>query len=129
MNERDELQEFDLDDIMNEFHEEPEEEQPDVEELPEEDLTEEPLTEPQSSVTGDTLVHQAPVKDPVQEISEEDDTLRLEKLSDVPPMPQAEEPEPQPRVIEIDPRLRLRELKKALIAGPENATTSWIRRA
>ena len=119
MNERDELQEFDLDDIMNEFHEEPEEEQPDVEELPEEDLTEEPLTEPQSSVTGDTLVHQAPVKDPVQEISEEDDTLRLEKLSDVPPMPQAEEPEPQPRVIEIDPRLRLRELKKALIAGPE----------
>jgi len=119
MNERDELQEFDLDDIMNEFHEEPEEEQPEAEELPEEDLTEEPLTEPQTSVTGDTLVHQAPVKDPVQEISEEDDTLRLEKLSDMPPMPQAEEPEPQPRVIEIDPRLRLRELKKALIAGPE----------
>ena len=132
MNEHDELQEFDLDDILNEFHEEPEaspEVQPAEEEfssdrgqeLPEEDLPEEPLTIPQPPVTGDTLVHQMPVKEPLQEDVEESDTLRLEKLSDMPPIPQAQEPEPQPqpRVIEIDPKLRLRELKKALIAGPE----------
>ena len=146
MNEHDELQEFDLDDILNEFHEEPEEapeEQPAEETLPEEqsaaeafpmdqfpdeiflekDLPEEPLTVPQTPVTGDTLVHQIPVKAPRQEVPTEPDTLRMEKLSDVSPAPRAEEPQPapkpRPKVIEIDPKLRRRELKKALIAGPE----------
>ena len=144
MNEHDELQEFDLDDILNEFHEEPEEapeeqhaegaipeEQSATEAFPmdqfpdemflEKDLPEEPLTVPQTPVTGDTLVHQIPVKAPRQEVPTEPDTLRMEKLSDVAPAPKAEEPAPKPRpkVIEIDPKLRLRELKKALIAGPE----------
>ena len=121
MNEREDLQEFDLDDILNEFHEDPEEAfEALAQELPEEPLSEEPLTEAQGAVTGDTLVHQIPAKDLRQEAKEED-TLRLEKLSDMPPAPEAQEvvPEPKPRVIEIDPKLRLRELKKALIAGPE----------
>ena len=154
MNEHDELQEFDLDDILNEFHEEPEEapeEQPAEEPLPgeqpseaaapteaspeeafptnqfpdevflDEDLPDEPLVMPQFPVTGDTLVHQIPAKEPRPEAPTEPDTVRMEKLSDVPPASKAEEPEPapKPKVIEIDPRLRLRELKKALIAGPE----------
>ena len=154
MNEHDELQEFDLDDILNEFHEEPEEapeEQPAEEPLPgeqpseaaapaeaspeeafpmnqfpdevflDEDLPDEPLVMPQFPVTGDTLVHQIPAKEPRPEAPTEPDTVRMEKLSDVSPAAKAEEPEPapKPKVIEIDPRLRLRELKKALIAGPE----------
>ena len=122
MNERDDLQEFDLDDILNEFHEDPDEifEELSAEVHTEEALSAEVLPEAQPAVTGDTLVHQIPVKEPLQG-SEVEETLRLEKLSDMPPAPEAVEaqPEPQPKVIEIDPRLRLRELKKALIAGPE----------
>ena len=123
MNERDEIQEFDLDDILNEFHEEPEE-------ASEEEVEEvfEALEPAAAPVSDDTLVREPVVSRepeasdaPAEENTQA--TVRLEKLSDVTIPEKEEEPvvveEPEPVVIEMDPKLRLRELKKALIAGPE----------
>ena len=123
MNERDEIQEFDLDDILNEFHEEPEE-------ASEEEVEEvfEALEPAAAPVSDDTLVRKPVVSRepeagdaPAEENTQA--TVRLEKLSDVAIPEKEEEPvvveEPEPVVIEMDPKLRLRELKKALIAGPE----------
>lgn len=120
MNERDELQEFDLDDILNEFHEEPEQ-------APEGEETEALATD-NTVVTDDTLVRepvvsQEPEAEEAPSVENTRATVRLEKLSDVAVPEKKEEPvaeeEPEPVVIEMDPKLRLRELKKALIAGPE----------
>ena len=126
MNENEELQEFDLDDILNEFHEESEDTLPEAEE-------EELADIPEAELTEDTLVRETVAKQVQEEPAEENtgDTVRLEKLSDMvipakeeapapTPVPEAvSAPEPEPVVIDIDPKLRLRELKKALIAGPE----------
>ena len=132
MHENDELQEFDLDDILSEFSEEPEEtsEAEDTAETEDTTEAEEPLEAEaaESPVTDDTLVREPVVSRepeagelPAQENTQA--TVRLEKLSDAVIPEQQEEPvaeeEPEPVVIEMDPKLRLRELKKALIAGPE----------
>ena len=120
MNEHDELQEFDLDDILNEFHEEPDDAPTTV--LPELELP------------GEEDAEDLPAEEPALPGEDAKATVRLEKLSDVvvpkqeapATQPEAEpeagpepEAEPEPVVIELDPKLRLRELKKALIAGPE----------
>ena len=129
MNEHDELQDFDLDDILNEFLEEPED-QPEAAAEEVLQTAEEMLQAAEDALAGEEL----PEED-IPELSQEpappvhtdaaSDTVRVEKLSDVVIQPAAEEPQPEPEpepepvVIDLDPKLRLRELKKALIAGPE----------
>lgn len=187
MSNPEELQEFSLDDIMNEFHQEPaaqdlpeppqtqetqsaqeeapvQEEQPTREEVPvqeEQPAQEEQPVQEEASVQeeqpaqenapaeklpgepadsaegleGDTIVSDEELSlllrsiDEDIELTEEElqkPTLRLEKLSDVEKAqaeekatPKPVEVKPQPVVIELDPKARLRELKRKLIAGPE----------
>ena len=140
MNNRDELQEFSLDDILNEFLAEPEEapaqETPSApQQVNPSAAAQERAPAPQrmrkpaapaparkDSFLDDelaTLLQEEPEDAEIQTPSR--DTVRLEKLSDVPVAPKAEapQPEPAPVVIDLDPKARLRELKKKLIAGPE----------
>jgi len=119
MNEREELQEFSLDDILNEFHQDPDD-------LPEEPFGEEPEETPQSLPPEEIPAEaEAAVPEPEEAPAEKEppfhDTVRLEKLSDVAAQPRKEAPAPKPSpvIIELDPKARLRELKKKLIAGPE----------
>jgi len=102
---------------------------------------EEPVSPEQAALLeADALVSDEELSDLLRSIGEEDpqtetaasetaesrQTQRIENLSDVqnPRKEPAPKPEPLPEkpapvVIEIDPRARLRELKKKLIAGPE----------
>ena len=176
-----ELQEFDLDDILNEFHEEPEEsaanpiqEEPEAEQLPNGNFskdtltrlnaligeempseteagpeTEEPSAEEAVSETeepapqlGDTIRMDEIIREVRSETVEkemeteaavsEDATIRIEIPEDgdiaelesavdteeIRQMVEEEEPVSAP-VIEFNPRLKLRELKRKLVAGPE----------
>ena len=101
MHENDELQEFDLDDILSEFSEEPEEtsEAEDTAETEDTTEAEEPLEAEaaESPVTDDTLVREPVVSRepeagelPAQENTQA--TVRLEKLSDAVIPEQQEEP-------------------------------------
>ena len=160
MDEKKNTQEFDLDEILNEFHDIPEPEavnvEPDQEleellHLPEVDIPtvevpeghlpsmpplspEEPL-EPAPAL-GDTIRMASIGLDlkeetvaPVEEENAEDPavsqdaTVRIELPEEAPEAPVQEtapEPEPpQPKILELNPKARLRELKRKLVAGPE----------
>lgn len=162
MDNKDELQEFDLDDILNEFHEDSQEETPEVSELTdmpelssmadtqEEDLDLPDLTAPEgaevqddldlsdldlseldqaaadSAETEDDTATYEPLSEDSQETADsEDDTLEFD-LSEEESAPAAAEPAFQteetfiPAPIVFTPRSRLKELKKKLVAGPEN---------
>ena len=143
-------QEFDLDDILNEFHDAPEPEAveadeelealknlPQVEipqvELPQvSEAPEETPAEEEAPVPGDTIRMEQIIKEVRAEASEEetvsqDATIRMDLFDQTPAeeLPEeaaepAPEPEPvKPPIIELNPRARLRELKRKLVAGPE----------
>ena len=159
MEENKNTQEFDLDEILNEFHDIPESDTADVEpdqeleelmHLPEVDIptvevptatlpkmpaldTEAPLeSEPP---LGDTIRMEPIVKggDSAEEAGSEEDpavsqdaTIRLEVPLEEAAPTQVEEPAeeaeadpPQPKILELNPKARLRELKRKLVAGPE----------
>lgn len=135
MNDQEELQEFDLDDILNEFRQEPPEAPKEAEassehpeqiqeetEKPEDaapqeaQVPEQPLSEEEFS----KILEQLPQEEPKeQEPAAAENTVRLDKLSDVAPVHQEEPPQPKSVILELDPKAKLRELKKKLIAGPE----------
>lgn len=136
MNDQEELQEFDLDDILKEFHQDPPEapeeaeaspEQPEqIQAEPEEPAPEEAHQEaqapeqPLSDEEFSRILEELPQEEPSgQEPAAAEDTVRLDKLSDVPPGHQEEPPQPKSVILELDPKAKLRELKKKLIAGPE----------
>ncbi len=142
------LQEFSLDDILKEFgtsQEEsspepaddllPEEVLPTQEVPPEEELTELPEEQPEgpavaSAVTGDTI-RMDPIRMPkgstqlAQPIEEEPPQEEAPKKAE--PFTESWEPEYEqpmgeyvpPQPIQFQPRSRMRDLKRALIAGPE----------
>ena len=118
MNDNDELQDFDLDDILREFGEDPPE-QPAPKQEP---AAKEPEEQPASQEPEEQPASQEPEEEPAPQEPEEvpaapRDTVRLDDLSDVPPAPVQEQP--RATILELDPKARLRELKKKLIAGPE----------
>lgn len=161
MENKENTQEFDLDDILNEFLDAPEPEavEPDEEleslmNLPEvtvPEISEEPAEAEEAAeeageetvpdpMLGDTIRMEQIIKEVRAEAGEaetaepavsEDATIRM----DLPEQPyekaaaeeetaeapvEAEEPAPViPPVIELNPRARLRELKRKLVAGPE----------
>jgi len=161
MENKENTQEFDLDDILNEFLDAPEPEavEPDEEleslmNLPEvtvPEISEEPAVAEEAGeeageetvpdpMLGDTIRMEQIIKEVRAEAGEaetaepavsEDATIRM----DLPEQPdekataeeetteapaEAEEPAPViPPVIELNPRARLRELKRKLVAGPE----------
>ncbi len=135
MNDQEERQEFDLDDILNEFRQEPPEapkeaedspehpeqiqeetEKPEDAALQEAQVPEQPLSEEEFS----KILEQLPQEEPKeQEPAAAENTVRLDKLSDVAPVHQEEPPQPKSVILELDPKAKLRELKKKLIAGPE----------
>ena len=181
MDNKNELQEFDLDDILNEFHDLPEEPSEDLlegvqdeslkeeldeldlllEELPavevvqafdpveilaesaetaeetsdEEDVpmdtirmmeiikevtrqTEEDEAEDSTVLSDDTKVRMEDAPEEAEEVEEE--TPAEEEAVPEEPQEAAEEEEPlPPPVIEFNPRAKLRELKRKLVAGPE----------
>ena len=134
MNDQEELQEFDLDDILNEFRQEPPEAPKETEassEAPEETAQAEPTSEevepeapapeqPLSEEEFSKILEQLPQEEPKeQEPAAAENTVRLDKLSDVAPVHQEEPPQPKSVILELDPKAKLRELKKKLIAGPE----------
>jgi len=164
MDEKNELQEFDLDDILNEFHDapEPEEVEPDEElenlrNLPEVTVPEVAVPEvmvPETAVPeiprepeeeavpaptlGDTIRMEQIIKEiraetEAQEAAvSEDATIRMDlpeteaaaeeapAAAEAPEEAEREEPAPAvPPIIELNPRARLRELKRKLVAGPE----------
>ncbi len=149
MHDPEELQEFDLDDILNEFRpeegEETAEETAQAEEAPaagpeeSQESAEAPAAEEAPAQEKPEPLEPVPASaEPTQKLDEvvkaaaeapeatADSTIRLEKLEDIPApaeaVPQEEaaaEEEPEPVVIELDPKARLRELKRKLIAGPE----------
>ena len=126
------LPEFDLDDILNEFHEDPEETPETGDTVAEPEAQEEETFSPAPAL-GDTIR----MGDVIREVREEteqaesavaeDATIRIE----IPEEPKKEEDtdfteadfrvaEPEtPPVIEFNPKLKLRELKRKLVAGPE----------
>ena len=158
-----ELQEFDLDDILNEFHEEPDEaaaepEEADISQMElsqdtlarldaltaeeESDLTEEPAPQLGDTIRMEEVVRAVRAEvaeedaEEVEEVEEEpavseDATIRID-IAEVEEAPESavdteeirqvveeeEVPAPAP-VIEFNPRLKLRELKRKLVAGPE----------
>ena len=154
MDEKKNAQEFDLDEILNEFHDisdvdtanvEPDSELEELLHLPEVDIptvevpaamlplsAEKPL-EP-ASAPGDTI-RMEPIakesaeaeKEPAQEENAVslDTTIRLEVPQEESAPAEAEEPAepepapPQPKILELNPKARLRELKRKLVAGPE----------
>lgn len=158
-----EIQEFDLDDILNEFSDQPLTEVPEetetaAEELPElsggEAVTEEELpenlelddrlqallaelpdemTEQEKAVLSGQTLHFDPIhtesadKEKEPAVSE-DATIRMDNLGEGLPeeleldleLPEEKEPEKElPPPIEFNPKARLRELKRKLVAGPE----------
>ena len=134
MNDQEELQEFDLDDILNEFRQEPPEAPKEAEassEAPEETAQAESTSEevepeapapeqPLSEEEFSKILEQLPQEEPKeQEPAAAENTVRLDKLSDVAPVHQEEPPQPKSVILELDPKAKLRELKKKLIAGPE----------
>ena len=134
MNDQEERQEFDLDDILNEFRQEPPEAPKETEassEAPEETAQAEPTSEevepeapapeqPLSEEEFSKILEQLPQEEPKeQEPAAAENTVRLDKLSDVAPVHQEEPPQPKSVILELDPKAKLRELKKKLIAGPE----------
>ena len=134
MNDQEERQEFDLDDILNEFRQEPPEAPKEAEassEAPEETAQAEPTSEevepeapapeqPLSDEEFSRILEQLPQEEPKeQEPAAAENTVRLDKLSDVAPVHQEEPPQPKSVILELDPKAKLRELKKKLIAGPE----------
>ena len=138
-------QEFSLDDILNEFLDAPEPEAVEADEeleqlkslpqveIPEITLPESPAEEEQPPV-GDTIRMEQIIKEVRAETEKEesavsqDATIRLE-LPVTPAAETAEEPgtapetpaqeTPKAPIIELNPRARLRELKRKLVAGPE----------
>ena len=134
MNDQEERQEFDLDDILNEFRQEPPEAPKEAEassEAPEETAQAEPTSEevepeapapeqPLSDEEFSRILEELPQEEPKeQEPAAAENTVRLDKLSDVAPVHQEEPPQPKSVILELDPKAKLRELKKKLIAGPE----------
>ena len=135
MNDQEELQEFDLDDILNEFRQEPPEAPKEAEDSPEhpeqiQEETEKPEDaapqeaqvpeQPLSEEEFSKILEQLPQEEPKeQEPAAAENTVRLDKLSDVAPVHQEEPPQPKSVILELDPKAKLRELKKKLIAGPE----------
>ena len=139
--------EFDLDDIMKEFgaaEEAPKEEVPQEEPVPREEITATEVLQ-QSPEGSQEAVAEAESEAPFQEVEapapeeqpEEKETPReegenpdgdargldalIDELTTGPdrePEQQEAEPEQQPKVL-YNPRTRLRELKKKLVAGPE----------
>ena len=124
MDQKDQLQEFDLEDILNEFHDQPEE-----------DTQEEPPAQPAPEVPADTPEQEEPSleellsaidgeepQEPAQEDAEptlsKEGTVRLDSLDDVSgtaPKEAVHVREP----LEFNPHEKLRELKRKLVAGPE----------
>lgn len=159
MEENKNTQEFDLDEILSEFHDIPEADTADVEpdqeledllhlpdveiptvEVPTATLPKMPALDteapPESDPPlGDTIRMEPIVKDgdSVEEAASEEEpavsqdaTIRLEVPTEEAAPAQAEEaaeaPEPvppQPKILELNPKARLRELKRKLVAGPE----------
>ena len=127
-NEHKDYPEFDLDDILKEFGDTPAEPQPEETKPQEETAPEEPVVEAapeeeaaQAPEMGDeTQVFEPPVLEEEAEASG-DDTQNLDDLLDQ-AMDRQEAPEaepvPEPKIL-YNPRTRLRELKKKLVAGPE----------
>ena len=157
MDEKKNTQEFDLDEILSEFHDisapedaqvEPDQELEELMALPEVDLPQVEI--PQASVSdmpplsdtavpepapalGDTIrmepiVKKVPVAETEAEESQQDpavsqdDTIRI-VIPETPveeEMPVQIEAEPEkPIILELNPRAKLRELKRKLVAGPE----------
>ena len=119
----------------------PEIAKPQAEEIPQEELTQ-PITDDtvrldniseaapaeQPPVTGDTVILEDLSQVPKENQEVTGDTVRLDNLSEAhPDQPSEEEAEPIPENMEplhrdpivFDPRARLRELKRQIIAGPE----------
>ena len=162
MDNKKELQEFDLDDILNEFHDLPEVSPSELTEIEESDpklkeeleqldhlLEELPAAEPakasseqetvpDEAVSMDTIRMVELIKEIAKESGEAEDpasgdpTIDMENLAASPSdetAPESEEAAPEetteeeaplpPPVIEFNPRARLRELKRKLVAGPE----------
>ena len=168
MDNKNELQEFDLDDILSEFQDIPEAETQDVEpdeelealmnlpevtvpvipeipQAPEAEETAQEAAEPAEAeepapALGDTIRMEQIIKEVRAETEEaqeaeiavsEDATIRMElpemvPAAEVPAEEAAREPEEEaepvpvtPPIIELNPRARLRELKRKLVAGPE----------
>lgn len=115
MSDRDELQDFSLDDILREFgDEEP------TPPAPEEPSSQEPIPENENAPTPQ--LSEEAFSRVMEEPSIEDDaqsTVRLDDLSGVTPPVHQEAPPQKSVILELDPKARLRELKKKLIAGPE----------
>ena len=135
MNDQEERQEFDLDDILNEFRQEPPEAPKKAEDSPEHpEQIQEETEKPEDAALQEAQVPEQPLSDeefsrileelPQEEPKEQEpaaaeNTVRLDKLSDVAPVHQEEPPQPKSVILELDPKAKLRELKKKLIAGPE----------
>ena len=134
MNDQEERQEFDLDDILNEFRQEPPEAPKEAEDSPEHpEQIQEETEKPEDAALQEAQVPEQPLSEEFSKILEQlpqeepkeqepaaaENTVRLDKLSDVAPVHQEEPPQPKSVILELDPKAKLRELKKKLIAGPE----------
>lgn len=139
MDKNNELQEFDLEDILNEFAEDPAPEEA-LEPSPAagEETGEETLPAPQlgDTIRMEQIIREVRAETEAEEESavSQDATIRME-LPEAPsqeepeaeapaeepaPAPAAEEPVPEKKpILELNPRARLRELKRKLVAGPE----------
>ena len=127
MNDQEERQEFDLDDILNEFRQEPPEAPKEAEDSPEhpeqiQEETEKPEDaapqeaqvpeQPLSEEEFSKILEQLPQEEPKeQEPAAAENTVRLDKLSDVAPVHQEEPPQPKSVILELDPKAKLRELQ------------------
>ena len=139
MDNKNEPQEFDLDDILNEFHEtgdetpetvEPDQELEDLMNLPQVALPQVELptapeeTEEPAPALGDTIRMGDVIRevrqetDKAEEAALEDDTIRIE-IPEETQMPEPVSEPAAPPVIEFNPKQKLRELKRKLVAGPE----------
>ncbi|MDO5401243.1 MAG: hypothetical protein Q4F17_09765 [Eubacteriales bacterium] len=124
-------EEFDLNDILNEFHDLPQEDEvePDEElsqllQMPDPDITpvvvKEPelaLPEEESAGQDDTVVFETPAEEAEKDPTD-DDTVVLERPPETAPAFEVEE-EFIPAPIVFTPHSRLKELRKKLVAGPE----------
>ena len=137
MEERPEIQDdFDLDDIMSEFHADGPESDEDLDRLLEEftgedapaeassgeetPAAEEPSAPREEAPEGDTIRMEELSREKQDGESQpmEGDTKNLETLQALDKESEPEKEEPQPRIV-YDPRAKLRELKRKLVAGPE----------
>ena len=145
MENKENTQEFDLDDILNEFHDAPEPEAVEADEeleqlknLPTVEIPQIPAVSQESAEEipapqlGDTIRMEQIIKEVRAEAEHqeaavsEDATIRMEvpeqKRAEEAQAEPAAEAQPQPEkkpILELNPRARLRELKKKLVAGPE----------